>query len=87
MYGNLGGVDYQMIQTKRGRDMLLYDGYTFTQNRMCKDGMRWQCSHPKCKAYCRMSSAGWLTPHKNKHEHERPPEEDIRRRILRMEVN
>lgn len=66
--------------------MLLYDGYTFTQNRMCKDGMRWQCSFPKCKAFCRMSSAGWLTPHRTNHEHPKPSDEEIRKRILRMEV-
>ncbi|KAL0280117.1 UNVERIFIED_CONTAM: hypothetical protein PYX00_001507 [Menopon gallinae] len=75
-----------MIQTKRGKDMLLYDGYTFIQNRMCKDGMRWQCSFPKCKAFCRMSSAGWLTPHKTNHEHPKPSEEEIRKRILTMEL-
>ena len=75
-----------MIKTKRGKDMLLYDGFTYTQNRMCKDGMRWQCSYPKCRAYCRMSSAGWLTPYKTHHDHEKPSEKQIKKKILSMEV-
>ncbi|KAK6627044.1 hypothetical protein RUM44_009521 [Polyplax serrata] len=53
---------------------------------MCKDGMRWQCSYPKCRAFCRMSSAGWLTPYQTNHEHPKPPDEEIRKRILRMEL-
>ena len=84
-----GGVDYQIVPSQRGRDLLLYDGYTFHINKKYKDVIRWVCtaSRKGCKAACQSSSGGWLTVHKNEHNHERLSEQEIQNKAYKQEVS
>lgn len=83
-----GGVNYQIVPSQRGKDLLLYDGYTFHTNKKYKDVIRWVCTafRKGCKASCQSSSGGWLTVLNNEHNHERLSEEEIQGKIYKQEV-
>lgn len=84
-----GGVNYQIVPSQRGRDLLLYDGYTFHINKKYKDVIRWVCTASRrgCKASCQSSSGGWLTVFKNEHNHEKLSEEEIQNKTYKQEVS
>ncbi|CAH2085741.1 unnamed protein product [Euphydryas editha] len=65
----LTGFDYEISESRRGKALLVYHGFTYTSK---VDRKYWYCSHTTCKAKVHMDKIGKIIFHYTVHTHDPP---------------
>ncbi|KAK6627190.1 hypothetical protein RUM43_002969 [Polyplax serrata] len=78
--------DYKYIQSKNGKYLLLYEGFSYRKYMTSKSRQSyWTCTLRGCKAKATLKPDGWFSLTKNTHNHE-PNYEEMERKAIISEL-